>query len=60
MYMDICAAHARVLDYLELELWIAISHHVGAENQTWETSRLPSLATCALTTEPSPQPQSSP
>lgn len=36
MYMpDACGGHKRVLDLLELKVWMVVSHRVRTENQTW-------------------------
>lgn len=29
----------KILDPLEQELWVVVSHHVGAKNQTWVLSK---------------------
>lgn len=30
----VCGGQAKVSDYLELELWMVVSHYVGTGNQT--------------------------
>lgn len=39
-----CGGQKRVSDHLELELWVAVSHHEGAGERThvcWESSQCP-------------------